>query len=73
MDLIIIIKEKSLSLFKLLKMKEELLRLIEEKSPGSKPLYLVIRGSHAYGTNIETFAFGTPKPLLILTLPTKTP
>ena len=35
-------------------MKEELLRLIEEKSPGSKPLYLVIRGSHAYGTNIET-------------------
>ena len=37
-----------------LKMKEELLKLIEEKSPGSKPLYLVIRGSHAYGTNIET-------------------
>lgn len=35
-------------------MKEELLRLIEKKSPGSKPLYLVIRGSHAYGTNIET-------------------
>jgi predicted nucleotidyltransferase len=35
-------------------MKEELLRLIEEKSPGAKPLYLVIRGSHAYGTNIET-------------------
>jgi len=35
-------------------MKEELLKLIEEKSPGSKPLYLVIRGSHAYGTNIET-------------------
>ena len=33
---------------------EELLKLIEEKSPGSKPLYLVIRGSHAYGTNIET-------------------
>ena len=37
-----------------LNMKEELLKLIEEKSPGSKPLYLVIRGSHAYGTNIET-------------------
>ena len=35
-------------------MKEELLKLIEEKSPGAKPLYLVIRGSHAYGTNIET-------------------
>lgn len=35
-------------------MKEELLRLIEEKSPGALPLYLVIRGSHAYGTNIET-------------------
>ena len=35
-------------------MKEELIKLIEEKSPGSKPLYLVIRGSHAYGTNIET-------------------
>jgi predicted nucleotidyltransferase len=33
---------------------EELLKLINEKSPGSKPLYLVIRGSHAYGTNIET-------------------
>jgi len=35
-------------------MKEELLNLIEQKSPGSRPLYLVIRGSHAYGTNIET-------------------
>jgi predicted nucleotidyltransferase len=35
-------------------MKEELLKLIEQKSPGAKPLYLVIRGSHAYGTNIET-------------------
>ena len=35
-------------------MEEELLKLIEEKSPGAKPLYLVIRGSHAYGTNIET-------------------
>lgn len=41
-------------MLKLLKMKEELLRLIEKKSPGAKPLYLVIRGSHAYGTNIET-------------------
>ena len=35
-------------------MKEELLKLIQEKSPGAIPLYLVIRGSHAYGTNIET-------------------
>jgi predicted nucleotidyltransferase len=35
-------------------MREELLKLISEKSPGSKPLYLVVRGSHAYGTNIET-------------------
>ena len=35
-------------------MKKELLKLISEKSPGSKPLYLVVRGSHAYGTNIET-------------------
>lgn len=35
-------------------MKQELINLIEEKSPGAKPLYLVIRGSHAYGTNIET-------------------
>lgn len=35
-------------------MKEELIKLIEEKSPGAKPLYLVIRGSHAYGTNVET-------------------
>lgn len=35
-------------------MKEELLNLIESKAPGSKPLYLVIRGSHSYGTNIET-------------------
>ena len=35
-------------------MKQELLNLIEQKSPGAKPLYLVIRGSHAYGTNIET-------------------
>lgn len=35
-------------------MKEELFRFIEEKTPGAKPLLLVIRGSHAYGTNIET-------------------
>ena len=35
-------------------MKEELLNLIEQKSPGAEPLYLVIRGSHAYGTNVET-------------------
>jgi predicted nucleotidyltransferase len=35
-------------------MKEELFNLIKEKSPGAKPLLLVIRGSHAYGTNIET-------------------
>jgi predicted nucleotidyltransferase len=35
-------------------MKEDLFRFIEEKAPGAKPLLLVIRGSHAYGTNIET-------------------
>jgi hypothetical protein len=35
-------------------MKEELLNLIKSKSPGSIPIYLVIRGSHAYGTNIPT-------------------
>ena len=35
-------------------MKEQLLKFIEEKSPGSIPLLLVIRGSHAYGTNVET-------------------
>jgi hypothetical protein len=35
-------------------MKQELFKLIEQKSPGARPLYLVIRGSHAYGTNIET-------------------
>ncbi|NBO23113.1 nucleotidyltransferase [bacterium] len=27
---------------------------IESKCPGAKPLFVVIRGSHAYGTNIET-------------------
>ena len=35
-------------------MKQELFNLIEQKSTGAKPMYLVIRGSHAYGTNIET-------------------
>lgn len=35
-------------------MKEELFKMIESKSPGAKPLFLVLRGSHAYGTNIET-------------------
>jgi hypothetical protein len=35
-------------------MLENLLNLIESKSPGSIPLYLVIRGSHAYGTNLPT-------------------
>jgi len=35
-------------------MKEELFKFIEEKAPGAKPLLLVIRGSHAYGTNVET-------------------
>ncbi len=27
---------------------------VENKCPGGKPLFVVIRGSHAYGTNIET-------------------
>jgi uncharacterized protein len=35
-------------------MKEQLIQLINERSPGAIPLFLVIRGSHAYGTNIET-------------------
>ena len=35
-------------------MKEELLNLIDQKSPGAIPLYLVVRGSHAYGTNVES-------------------
>ena len=35
-------------------MRKELEKLIEDKSPGAKPLLLVIRGSHAYGTNVET-------------------
>ncbi len=33
---------------------ESLKNLINEKCPGAKPLLLVIRGSHAYGTNVET-------------------
>jgi len=33
---------------------ESLKNLINEKCPGAKPLLLVMRGSHAYGTNIET-------------------
>jgi len=36
------------------KMKEELFNLIQSKAPGSIPLYLVVRGSHAYGTNLPT-------------------
>lgn len=35
-------------------MKSELFNLIQSKAPGSIPLYLVIRGSHAYGTNLPT-------------------
>ena len=35
-------------------MKQELFNLIESKSPGARPLYLVVRGSHAYGTNVST-------------------
>jgi hypothetical protein len=35
-------------------MKNELIDLIQEKSPGSIPLYLVVRGSHAYGTNLPS-------------------
>ena len=35
-------------------MREELENLIQSKSPGAQPLLLVIRGSHAYGTNVET-------------------
>lgn len=35
-------------------MTNELLKLIEDQSPGSTPLYIVIRGSHAYGTNVPT-------------------
>ena len=46
--------DKLLSLPKYDNMKEELEKLIQEKSPGAQPLLLVIRGSHAYGTNVET-------------------
>ena len=35
-------------------MKENLINFIEQKSTGSIPLLIVIRGSQAYGTNIET-------------------
>jgi len=35
-------------------MKENLINFIEQRSPGAIPLLIVIRGSHAYGTNIET-------------------
>jgi hypothetical protein len=35
-------------------MRDTLLSLIQEKSPGARPLYLTVRGSHAYGTNIPT-------------------
>lgn len=35
-------------------MKDELIKLIKDKVPNGEPLFLVIRGSHAYGTNIET-------------------
>ena len=35
-------------------MKQELEKLIQSKSPGAQPLLLVVRGSHAYGTNVET-------------------
>lgn len=35
-------------------MKEQLINFIKEKCPGANPLYLVIRGSHAYGTNVPT-------------------
>ena len=33
---------------------KDLLKLIDSKCPNAIPLFLVIRGSHAYGTNIET-------------------
>jgi hypothetical protein len=35
-------------------MVEELKKMISDKCPGAKSLLLTIRGSHAYGTNIET-------------------
>lgn len=38
-------------------MLDSLIEMIENKCPGAKPLFLVIRGSHSYGTNIETSDF----------------
>ena len=35
-------------------MKENLIKFIQEKSPNSIPLLIVIRGSQAYGTNLPT-------------------
>lgn len=35
-------------------MKEKIFELLQSKSNGSIPLFLAIRGSHAYGTNIDT-------------------
>ena len=35
-------------------MKDELINFIKEKCPNAKPLYLVIRGSQAYGTSLPT-------------------
>jgi hypothetical protein len=35
-------------------MRQKLIDFIQEKSPNAKPLYLVIRGSQAYGTNLPT-------------------
>jgi uncharacterized protein len=32
--------------------KEYFIKIIDEKCPGAKPLFIAIRGSHAYGTNI---------------------
>jgi hypothetical protein len=33
---------------------QDILNLIQEKSPNAKPLLIVIRGSHAYGTSLPT-------------------
>ena len=35
-------------------MKEKLINFLQEKNPGAIPLFFVIRGSHAYGTNIPS-------------------
>lgn len=32
--------------------KDRFIKFITEKCPGAKPLFIAIRGSHAYGTNI---------------------